>query len=319
MKIISIEEVIQRIKNRFPDQPFEILTYTQMTKPFTIRCLKCGKDKTYSSCKNFLNAGSKARNFLCNCYNKENNLTKHYKNKEQILQLCNTNNKIEFLSFDYREKVKKHSVNIFCKQCNQIFNKTWQSFLENQTCPYCNSRHNLNTLGFKAILPDEYKLLQDYSGAENKVLIQHECGFIWNIKPHYFIQQINNGYYGCPQCNHKRSKGELKIANWLKKKGIIFIEEQTFSWSSNSKFRYDFYLPQQQVIIEYMGEQHYKEVPFFHDTLQQRQKYDKIKETEAKNHGLKYLIIPYTKFKDIEIILEDWFNDYPVREQEISD
>ena len=51
-----------------------------------------------------------------------------------------------------------------------------------------------------------------------------------------------------------------------------------------------------------------------HDTLKERQEHDKIKEKEAKEHGLKYLIIPYTDFKNIEIILEDWFNDYPVKE-----
>jgi len=314
MKIISIKEVKQRINNRFPNQPFEILNYTQMTKPFSIRCLMCGEEKTYSSCKNFLNAGSNTRNFLCHCYNSNNNLTKHKENKEKVLQLCNNNNEIDFLSFDYREKVKKYSVNIFCKKCQQVFNKTLQSFLKNQTCPYCNSKHNLNTLGFKAILPDEYKLINDYTGTENKVLIQHECGFIWNIKPHNFIQKINNGYCGCPQCNHKRSKGELKIANWLKNNKIIFIEEQIFSWSSNSKFRYDFYLPKYQLIIEYMGAQHYQEVTFFHDTLQERQEHDKIKEKEAKEHGLNYLIIPYTEFKNIEIILKDWFNDYPDKE-----
>ena len=63
-----------------------------------------------------------------------------------------------------------------------------------------------------------------------------------------------------------------------------------------------------------MGKQHYEEVEFFHDTLQERQLHDKIKQEEAQNHDINYLIIPYTEFKNIEQILTDWFNDYPKKE-----
>lgn len=311
MKIVTINEVNERIKNRFPEQPFKIIKYTKMTEPFSICCLACNTIKIYSSCHNFLNKEKSSRKYLCSCYNKDNNFTKHIENKNKILQLCKNNDKIRFLSFDYREKTKKHTVNIYCNNCQQVFNKTWQGFLNNQTCPYCFSRHNINTLGFKKILPKEYTLINDYTGTENKVLIKHKCGFIWNIKPHTFIQKINNGYSGCPQCNHKQSQGEKKITSWLKQNNIIFVKEQTFLWSSNNRFRYDFYLPDYQLIIEYMGKQHYQEVEFFHDTLHQRQQYDTIKEFEAKTHGLKYLIIPYYDFKNIETILNDWFNDYP--------
>ena len=41
MKIVSKTEVEERIKTRFPNQPFEIIQYTKMTDPFIIKCLKC--------------------------------------------------------------------------------------------------------------------------------------------------------------------------------------------------------------------------------------------------------------------------------------
>lgn len=313
MKIVTIKEVKERIDARFPEEPYEIINYTKMTKPFTIRCLKCNEIKTFSSCTNFLNSGDKSRVHLCSCYNTNNHFYKHQLNKEKILALCKNNKDVAFIDFDYNNKTRKYTINVLCKKCNQIFNKDWESFLNNQTCPYCNSRHNLNTKGFKAILPNEYELVNEYVNTETKVLIRHKCGFIWNIKPHNFIKKINSGYHGCPKCNHKRSHGEMKIANWLQEKNIHFIEEQIFSWSSNSKFRYDFYLPENNLIIEYMGEQHYKEVNFFHDTLEERQQHDQIKEQEARGHGINYLIIPYTNFKNIEQILQDWFNDYSER------
>ena len=314
MKIVSINEVRERIIKRFPNEPFEIVQYTKMTEPFVIKCLQCNEVKNFSSCKNFLNSGSHTRAHLCSCYNSNNNTYKHEQNKKQILQLVENNKEIEFLSFDYRERTKKYSINILCKVCNQVYNKTWVDFIKNQSCPYCQSRHLLNTQGFAAALPEEYQLISNYNGNENKVLIKHNCGFIWNIKPHNFIQKINSGYYGCPQCNHKRSSGEMKISQWLKDHNIIFIEEQSFLWSSNKRFRYDFFIPYYNLLIEYMGAQHYQEVEFFHDTLAERQEHDKIKEQEAKAHHMNYLVIPYTDFKNIETILTDWFNDYPVRE-----
>ena len=319
MKIVSKTEVEERIKIRFPNQPFEIIQYTKMTEPFIIKCLKCNQIKQFSSCRNFLNSGSHTRTNLCTCYNSNNTIEQHEINKKKILSFFDNNTNIKFLSFDYRERTKKHAINVLCCNCHQIFNKDWETFMNNQTCPYCFSKHNLNTLGFKTILPEEYKLIGEYKNNETKILIQHDCGFIWNIKPHNFIQKINSGYCGCPQCNHKRSKGELKIAKWLNDNNLIFIEEQTFIWSSNHKFRYDFYLPDNNLIIEYMGAQHYQEVEFFHDTLAQRQEYDRIKQQEALQHDINYLVIPYTEFKNIETILKDWFNDYSERKQRISD
>lgn len=314
MKIVSKQEMFNRIKEKFPNQPFELSQYMGVTKPVTIRCLNCNEEKTYASCHSLLSTGEKSKKYLCTCYNYNNNSTKHKLNEQKIIDLCEENPDIDFIKFKYREHTKKYCVDILCNKCNQIFNKDWESFLNNQTCPYCYSKHNINTLGFKAILPNEYELVSKYTGTENKVLIKHNCGFIWNVKPHNFVQKINNGYHGCPHCNHKRSHGEMRIAQWLRDKNIPFIEEQIFPWSSNPKFRYDFYLPKQKLIIEYMGEQHYKEIKFFHDTLEERQLHDKIKEKEAREHELNYLVIPYTDFNNIETILSDWFNDYPLVE-----
>mgnify|MGYP002622425907 CR=1 FL=1 len=43
MKIVTINEIQNRIESKFPNQPFEIIEYTRVSKPFTIKCLKCGK------------------------------------------------------------------------------------------------------------------------------------------------------------------------------------------------------------------------------------------------------------------------------------
>ena len=53
MKIISQDEFSERINNKYPNQPFEIIEYTRVSKPFTIKCLKCGKIEQYSTAGNF--------------------------------------------------------------------------------------------------------------------------------------------------------------------------------------------------------------------------------------------------------------------------
>lgn len=316
MKIVSLQEIDERIRSEYPNQPYEIIQYSRVTQPFVIQCKKCGKQVNYSSFKNFLQKNypeDKKRKFLCSCYNVNNKLSKHENNKEKILSLCAENKNLDFLAFGRREDTKKYSVSILCKICNQVFNKDWNTFLLNQTCPYCQSKKNLNSAGFQANLPKEYTLLSEYKDTDTKVLIRHECGFIWKVSPHNLIKKIHNNYIGCPKCNHKRSHGEIKIHDWLKQHNKIFIEEHNFLWSSNPRFRYDFYLPKENMIIEYMGQQHYKEVEFFHDTLAERQHHDKIKQQEAEAQGIQYLIISYKDFQKIETILDNWFNDYSAR------
>lgn len=309
MKIVTKEEAIQRLNNKFPETKFDLLEFSGITKPTIIRCLNCGKEIKNSMFSNVFH-----RKTLCDCLNPNSSSYKHKQNKQKILQLCEENNNIEWISFGYRENVKKYSVQIKCLTCNSIFDKDWESFLNNQTCPHCSqSNHNLNSAGFQLRLPKEYTLISEYKNNETKVLIRHNCGFIWKIRPHTFLNKIKDGYIGCPHCNHKKSQGELKICQFLTEKKINFYNEYIFNWSSNPKYRYDFYLPDYNLVIEYMGAQHYKEVNFFHDTLEERQLHDKIKKNEALQNGLYYLEICYLDFSNIEIIIQNWFNDYSER------
>lgn len=60
-----------------------------------------------------------------------------------------------------------------------------------------------------------------------------------------------------------------------------------------------------------IGLQHYEEVVLFRESLKTNQEHDKIKMEEAISNGLNYLVIPYTHYKLIYDILDNWFNDYP--------
>lgn len=77
--------------------------------------------------------------------------------------------------------------------------------------------------------------------------------------------------------------------------------------------RYDFILfdanNQPYRLIEYDGEQHFRDVPIFKGTLKQRQEYDKIKNEYAFEHNIPLVRIPYWEQQNITIdmILGDQF------------
>ena len=151
-------------------------------------------------------------------------------------------------------------------------------------------------------------MLSEYKNREEKVLVKHKCGCTWTITPKKLIH-----YAGCPKCNRNMSKGEYKIFTYFLEREINFEKEKIFSWQSNPYYRYDFYLPQYNLIIEYHGKQHYEEASFCEDSLKERQQRDKIKKEEAIKNNFQFLEISYMDYKNIEQILDSWFNDYSER------
>ena len=106
MKIVSYDEATKRIQNKWPNQDFELLNYTRVSKPIDILCKKCGKITHYSSYNNFM---STKRLGVCSCYNENNNLTKHYTNLEQAKTYCITHN-IQYYRIFQEEKDRKYYI-----------------------------------------------------------------------------------------------------------------------------------------------------------------------------------------------------------------
>lgn len=132
--------------------------------------------------------------------------------------------------------------------------------------------------------------LEEYQGADIPIL--HKClvdGNEWCISP---AHTLSGG--GCPQCHE--SKGERRIRNWLKNNDIDFIPQKSFDNCRDIKpLPFDFYLPNENILIEYDGKQHFKPIDFFGGQryLEYIQKHDKIKNEYCKNNGISLLRIPY--------------------------
>lgn len=304
MKIITQSEVEQRIRDKWPNEPFEIIEYTRMTKKFVIKCLTCGKVMTYPQTDDFLRYGA----HLCDCLGRNKNKAIKQNNQNIILDILKQDKNKEFQGWGYRENTRKNTVIVYCKKCQQKYEKTFQDFKLTPSCPYCESHHNLNHTAFLQMVPEDYEALEEYKGTETKILFRHKCGFIRKISPHALL----SNHAGCPRCSEKMSRGERKIVDYLEEHNINYKKEARFEWSSNPRYRYDFYLSDYNTIIEYNGEQHYKRSSCtgWKMTVEEQQERDKIKQTEAEAQGINYFVIPYTDFHKINEILDKWFNDY---------
>lgn len=118
------------------------------------------------------------------------------------------------------------------------------------------------------------------------------------------------------------SKGEEKISLILKKNNIKYEREKTFSDLRKGLFRFDFYLPEQKILIEYDGEAHFNNIKAFYknntDFIAAKER-DREKNSYALARGIKLYRIPYWDFINIntfEDLLKDkylvksiWHND----------
>jgi hypothetical protein len=158
---------------------------------------------------------------------------------------------------------------------------------------------------------NEYISLSPYINAKTKTLIKHlKCGNQYEIKPNEFIHGNNR----CPFCKQK-SKGEVKIKEWLLKNNIDFEEQYILpDCKFKRKLSFDFKMEDDTgkiILVEYDGEQHYK--PKFNnsnDEFKIQKQRDYIKDKYCKDNNIDLYRISYKDFNKIETILEEIINFY---------
>ena len=153
-----------------------------------------------------------------------------------------------------------------------------------------------------------------YLTAIEKINEQKHGSYIWKC-----LCQCGNIYYAdastlnlgqCTSCGCRtRSQGEESIEKLLKQANILFETEYSFQDCRNPKtkslYRYDFAIKNNdgQIIrlIEFDGEQHFKESSFFKGSLEERKFNDVYKNNYAKHHNIPLVRIPYTILKTLTI------------------
>lgn len=194
-------------------------------------------------------------------------------------------------------------IQLVCKTHGN-FEINYLQAIRGQGCVECNKQRKLKIDSIKFIEKSKeiWGDIFDYSDVNfmgNKKLVNIKYnGVLYRQTPQNHIRKhspINN-----------KSNGEIKIEHFLEKNNIKFEKQKTFKDCKNSKvLRFDFYIPEYGICIEYNGIQHYKPIDRFGGN--KRLKYqiinDNIKFDFCKNNNMEFIVIPYLKFKCIEDII----------------
>lgn len=118
--------------------------------------------------------------------------------------------------------------------------------------------------------------------------------------------------YSCPICSGV-SKGEAKLYDLLTKMNINFEQQKTFDTcrfeDTNALAKFDFFLSDLNILIEYNGEQHYTYRSNGwnnEENFKATQERDRQKAEWCKENNFPLLIIPYT---DFNILDEDYLQE----------
>lgn len=125
-----------------------------------------------------------------------------------------------------------------------------------------------------------------------------QCGSIYTVSTQDWRTQ---GHALCLECsiNNNSSLGELSVQNLLLNNDIYFIREYHFEELKNRRF--DFYLPDLNICIEFDGKQHFEPVEKFggeegfHKTVIG----DREKNEFCQRKGIKLYRIPYKELRNM--------------------
>ena len=211
--------------------------------------------------------------------------------KQEVFNLVG--NEYTFLE-PYVTGTKK--IKIRHNECNNVYLVAPVTFLNGSYCPYCSKNARKTDAQFKQevydLVGNEYVFLEHYVNCYTKIKVKHnKCGNIYRVTPNHFLRGIL-----CPYCNSP--KGELIIDKILKSLKINYEAQKMFDDLKDKYYlSYDFYIPGQNILIEYQGIQHYQPIDYFGgvNKFVIQQKHDQMKLDYAKNHGYNLITVPYTE------------------------
>lgn len=182
---------------------------------------------------------------------------------------------------------------------NLRMGKRWERFSTANSYSIENICHYLKTNKIDLTL-----LSTIYNGSRNKLKFKCSCGDLFHTTLDSLqFKEVSR----CPKCSRKQSVIEYKTEILLKELNIKYKKEYIFKdcgqATKGSRLRFDFYLCEQNKIIEVDGKQHFEPVGFggvdANKALQifKKQKMnDEIKNNYCLCNNIPLLRIPYTDY-----------------------
>lgn len=103
------------------------------------------------------------------------------------------------------------------------------------------------------------------------------------------------------------SSYENKIVQILRRESIKFEREKTYSDLYRGKYRFDFFIPEDNVLIEVDGQFHFKPI-LGRAALLKQQEHDRRKNSYCLANNIKLYRIPYWEINNIKKV-SDLFNN----------
>jgi hypothetical protein len=187
-------------------------------------------------------------------------------------------------------------------------------------CPKCSDRSTGTDEYIRKVrkkFGDEYLVLGEFTGSWEFISLKHNiegCHHEFITKARQFLCQGTR----CPPCS-PFSRGEDCIKQNLIKNLMYYKPQKTFKdciFKQMLRFDFAVFTDKEKTnikyLIEYQGEQHYKPQRFHgmsvekaEHTFEETIIKDKIKVDYCLDNNIKFLIIPYWDFKNIDEILND--------------
>lgn len=219
--------------------------------------------------------------------------------KERLNRTC--------LSAEYKNN--KSKLRWMCDTCHYEWEASFKAMeKELSKCPRCLGRVKYTIDDCKKIARERGGECLSETYQNNKANLLWKCseGHEWQTPLHTILSNCQGRGSWCPDCN-RTSEGERIIHVFLTTHNI----EYKFQWQTRKlgKKRFDFYLQELNIMIEYDGLQHFgKRTGWFYEneeTFGNRQQSDILKTNFCLQNGIKLARICYNCISKIPLILED--------------
>lgn len=211
-------------------------------------------------------------------------VTEYVNNKTKVNIICEKHGVFNIRIGDHMND------EIGCAECTlDRFRTTTEDFIKRSNIKHCN----------------KYKYSSNIEFRSNRDKIEIECSKHGIFKQRV-ISHLNGS--GCPKC--KRPKGEIEISKELEKMNIKYFEQHKFiDCKFINMLRFDFYLPNENICIEYNGEQHYRPVSIFggEKSFKTQILKDEIKRKYCIDNNIKLIVIRYDE--NVVDVLNEHFKD----------
>lgn len=292
----KLESFQKALKKKYPQDELEVVRFTRREEPGAIKCLKCGSVQEYAMAMSALN---KTTGFFCKqCHHGK--MRQREATMEKYLEWGKNNPDFSLVDIpDVTQTFRGRTFRCKCRRCGKINEKTVYDYLKGDCCECVNPARPYTRQEIQEFLGDDYEIISPYKSVYDRITLRHVCGFEYKV----VARNIVVGWGRCPKCSKKQSHGEKAVKEFLEKNNIEYVTQLQAKIDGHCLY-FDFYLPNQDVYIEYNGIQHYSPIGYFggEAQLKRQQANDKRKQDFAKE---KLITIPYTELEDVDKILSD--------------